>query len=189
MRVIGGKDYYDGASCGQDVTFIRTSFEVKNFLLPYFAYGLNAVSSVVFCGKVYPFWCQNGVFYYDEHEANKKYKIWLKNRRFVTHNNLNFKVVEAPETIPLGIVLATREHDMIKNAYWHKNIPIIANHAKLYMFQFYKVMNAQQAAQEIEMFVSGVLTNTRNPMVEISNIDKIKKAGFDIKQSFRHRTK
>ena len=56
--------------------------------------------------------------------------------------------------------------------------PVLADH------EFYKVLDAYQAFQEISMFISGVLGGNSPKMVEISNKDKIHKHGFD-KFSFR----
>lgn len=51
-------------------------------------------------------------------------------------------------------------------------------------YQFYKIFNAVQAFQEIQMFISGVLGNKEKEIIEISDKDKIKQHGFD-KWSFR----
>tara|TARA_R110000823_G_scaffold101636_10_gene218348 strand:+ start:2150 stop:2950 length:801 start_codon:yes stop_codon:yes gene_type:complete len=50
---------------------------------------------------------------------------------------------------------------------------------------FQRVLDSFTTFQELSMFVGGVLPRNTNEMVEISNEDKIHKAGFN-KQSFRH---
>jgi len=52
-------------------------------------------------------------------------------------------------------------------------------------WQFYKVKDAFTANQEIANYIGGVLPANANPMVELENLDKVRKAGFDVKTSFR----
>lgn len=60
------------------------------------------------------------------------------------------------------------------------------NPSNLKSIQFYKVMDAFTAFQEISMWVGGVLAGQGNKMVEITdNNMKIRKAGHDPKVSFR----
>ena len=61
--------------------------------------------------------------------------------------------------------------------------PVVIN-GTLKEFEFYRVMNAYQAFQELDMFVSGVLTQNENMTVEIADKDRIPQHGFD-KYSFR----
>ncbi|MFW6246988.1 MAG: hypothetical protein ACOC22_02310 [bacterium] len=56
-------------------------------------------------------------------------------------------------------------------------------------YQFYKVFDSFTAFQEIQMYVSGVLGVGENPMIEISDKDKITQHGFDPKWSFRKEPK
>jgi len=51
-------------------------------------------------------------------------------------------------------------------------------------YEFFKVMDAQTAFQELSMFIGGVLPRTENPIVNISDKDMLIKKGFD-KWSFR----
>lgn len=51
-------------------------------------------------------------------------------------------------------------------------------------YQFYKVFDAVQAFQEIQMFISGVLGNREKEIVEVADKYKIAQHGFD-KWSFR----
>jgi len=52
-------------------------------------------------------------------------------------------------------------------------------------YEFYKVFDSFTAFQEIQMFISGVLGIDENPIVEVSDKDKIISRGFDYKWSFR----
>ena len=56
-------------------------------------------------------------------------------------------------------------------------------------YQFYKVFDTFTAFQEIQMYISGVLGVGENPMIEISDKDKITQHGFDYKWSFRKEPK
>lgn len=52
---------------------------------------------------------------------------------------------------------------------------------------FNHLLDPYSTFQEIYMYLSGVLGNKGNPMVELSNVDRLQKAGFDKVISFRHR--
>lgn len=54
-------------------------------------------------------------------------------------------------------------------------------------FGFQDVRNAFDVNQDIARYVSGVLPAMANPMVEISDPDKVRKGGFDTKMGFRKR--
>ena len=66
-----------------------------------------------------------------------------------------------------------------ESLYW------LINSDRLKSVQFFKVFDHYAAFQEISMWVGGVLTNHGNPMVEISDIIRVEKHGFDKKKSFR----
>ncbi len=59
----------------------------------------------------------------------------------------------------------------------------IDGHLGSYGFQ--KIMDAYTVAQEISMWVNGVLPGLGKPMIEVSNDVRIEKHGFDLKTSFR----
>lgn len=61
------------------------------------------------------------------------------------------------------------------------------NGAFLKDFKFNKVFSHQQVYQELSMFIGGVLPNQGKEIIELDDKYKIQKAGFDLKQSFRHR--
>ena len=94
------------------------------------------------------------------------------------------------------------ERDDYTNSYWgttskhYSFIPVddskrmfLYDYGNLKSLDFAKVIEPYQANQEIERWVSGVLTNAGNPMINISDESKITKYGFDKKISFRHPTK
>jgi hypothetical protein len=51
--------------------------------------------------------------------------------------------------------------------------------------QFYKLFDVYSAFQTIQSYISGVLGSNENNITEVSNTDRIVKAGFDLKTSFR----
>lgn len=69
--------------------------------------------------------------------------------------------------------------------YDYDKMILIANDAGMKDLHFYKVMDAYTMNQTIAGYIGGVLTNSGNKMVEISDTHKIMKAGFDTKSSFR----
>ena len=56
----------------------------------------------------------------------------------------------------------------------------------MHTLQFFKVKDAFTANQEIAMYVGGVLPKLGSEMVELNNEERIQKAGFDLKVSFRN---
>lgn len=57
----------------------------------------------------------------------------------------------------------------------------------LLLLNFQKVVDPYTLAQEVEMYVGGVLGNTTPPPQETSDKDRLLAKGFDAKISFRHR--
>lgn len=55
-------------------------------------------------------------------------------------------------------------------------------------YEFFRVLNAFQAYQEIDMFISGSFTTPDVPMIELTEKDRIAQHGFD-KYSFKHKPK
>lgn len=60
------------------------------------------------------------------------------------------------------------------------------NSNRLREVQFFRVLDAYSAFQEIAMWVGGVLPSAGNPMVAISDVIRIEKHGFDKVTSFRN---
>lgn len=59
-----------------------------------------------------------------------------------------------------------------------------ANHALLKELAFYKCMDPATVHMRLSNYITGVLPNSRD-IVTLGNTDRIRKAGFDIKKSFR----
>lgn len=94
--------------------------------------------------------------YFIPREINDKERNWL-----ITNNTAIFMYYTTSNTLEL-----------------------ITNPVNIKACGFYKVLSPFQAYQELSMWVGGVLCGRENPMVTISNDDKIAKHGFDTK-SFR----
>jgi hypothetical protein len=62
---------------------------------------------------------------------------------------------------------------------WTTNTYLLNENASLKEIEFFKVKDVFTCFQDIYMYVSGVLNQRENPMVSISNQDKIDKHGFD----------
>jgi hypothetical protein len=65
-----------------------------------------------------------------------------------------------------------------------KSIPAQVNHACLKDVELYRRMDPSTAHMRIASFISGVLPFNK-PTLEISDRDRIRKAGFDLRTSFR----
>lgn len=66
----------------------------------------------------------------------------------------------------------------------YEALEIIKN-VNLKNLQFYKIMDAHQVYQELDMFVSNILINDDMPLSPMTDDDKILAHGFDLKVSFR----
>jgi len=66
-----------------------------------------------------------------------------------------------------------------------RNNTIFTINPNLKDYEFYKVIDAFTAFNEIEMFISGVLGTGENKIIEIDDKYKIMQHGFDYKWSFR----
>lgn len=64
--------------------------------------------------------------------------------------------------------------------------PHYQGNGTLKQYEFYRVMDAFQTYQEIDMYVSGTLTTPDAPMIELTEKDRVQQHGFD-KYSFRHK--
>ena len=69
--------------------------------------------------------------------------------------------------------------------FWKKKeVPVQVNHGCLKDLEFYRKVDPSTAHMRISSFVSGVLPFNRET-VQLSDQDRIRKAGFDLKGSFR----
>lgn len=83
-------------------------------------------------------------------------------------------------------------HDEVMNYHYETGIPVfsldeqvLTDNPCLQDLNFYRVFDFSATFQELSMFISGVLGGQSPKLVEISNADKIHKAGFN-KNSFRN---
>jgi len=65
-----------------------------------------------------------------------------------------------------------------------KRVPAQVNHARLVELELFRKMDPNTAHMRIAAFISGVLPFSR-PLLELSDRDRIRKAGFDLRHSFR----
>jgi hypothetical protein len=178
--------------------YSSNQFRVKNNDL----YTVRCIS-VIFCGKRY-----NGVHISNHIGANEIY-IWSKDK-FIEYLNEHDHYVNVSasrylyETSRKTIDTYFGKHDLTSsemNYIMENNITIMIHNGKIPLgknqsgwninsdglkdIQFYKILDAYTAFQEIEMHIGGVLPRPGNPIVVITD-DKVKaeKHGFD-KFSFR----
>jgi len=247
MRIIGGKDYYDGASYGvdNDVVFVRNQEEILfpeqdlplhiNTDLSYYSRrdrnkALNLVY-VFFAGEVYPalrvieakksFYNSNPhVGDYENIFDWSKYAWEYHNVDFIYDYDEALQIVENYSEDTMSFLGRERKKDIYEHFNYNKNItswmienrivtgllhrkssgPSIARDSKnktlryvqmwngdfMHTLQFFKVKDAFTANQEISMYVGGVLPKPGAQTVELNNEERIQKAGFDLKVSFRN---
>lgn len=165
------------------------------------------IITILFCGKLYGGiqveLSINTVFgpkifietFYDEESLLKflsKYKIVIsiedKKKSFWSSNynrtiKEQIKLRADAKFFDLAIKYMSPIIVIEEGRYSHKNT--IIKNALLKKYQFYKVIDAYQAFQEIDMFLSGVLAPENRPVTEIADKYKIQEHGFD-KWSFRN---
>jgi hypothetical protein len=71
------------------------------------------------------------------------------------------------------------EHGQPIVVYSPEDPPTLLINCELKKFSFYKVFDAYTAFQELDMFISGIMTRDGNPMAGISDKDLRDKKGFD----------
>jgi hypothetical protein len=77
---------------------------------------------------------------------------------------------------------------VIEHGLNYSAIQVYAANCTLKEYEFFRVLNAFQAYQEIDMFISGSFTTPDVPMIELTEKDRIAQHGFD-KYSFKHKPK
>ncbi len=195
MRIIGGRDYYDGAGYGVDssITFVRSSLLLpsKNTPLQYLHRNSFHVFDVVLAGSVYTGLCVNdNKFIYDQEEASifaetlpryEREYCDLSNsnarKERVKQGALENKVTTAISGIPM------RSYGNIFNSL-ETNRYVLADSDKLRAVEFYRAVPPTEAHRAISSWVGGVLPFNA-PIVQLSDKSKIQKAGFDLRTSFR----
>jgi hypothetical protein len=245
MRIIGGKDYYDGANYGIDneIVFVRNEeeilFEEKelpihiNHDIGYcsrdnYSKSLNLIYTF-FCGNVYPAlriienksdlphvsafentfdWSKyawenhkvNFIYEYDQakkvveaSDCNHSSHFLRKENKKELYEHFHFNKDLTGWTIENKIVTGYLQR--VNNRFLDAKIQDSKVKRKIYLqkwngdflndLQFYKVKDAFSANQEISMFVGGVLPKPGANIVKLDNKERIQKAGFDFKTSFR----
>lgn len=159
---------------------------------------------VGFCGKLYIGWKLYS-------ENNKKYYPMLSTDAIITkitYNNNYIKTILDPKSWhgmldddiryvlnynPIQIFrdfntpIFVYDYDYNRTyftSYHGNNNPKFFINPLLKEYKFYRVFNAVQAFQEIQMFLGGVLGNKEKEIIEIADKYKIEQHGFD-KWSFR----
>ncbi len=111
---------------------------------------------------------------------NSNFIEYFKNKHNVQIKDEHFLFLNSPivklESILVG-ALGSK-----KNAYQKVEVTKDVN---LGRYQFHKQLNAFEAYQQLENYVSTVFGMQVPKIIEVSNREKIVKAGFDLKTSFR----
>lgn len=114
-------------------------------------------------------------------------KSW-GDRKFVEDVNfiINYNAVDLCREFNSPVFVYDFDYNKTSiNKYWLGNHhPKIIINPLLKEYQFYKVFDAVQAFQEIQMFIGGVLGNKEKDIIEVADKYKIAQHGFD-KWSFR----
>lgn len=166
-----------------------------------------------FCGKIYPFikLFSHSITVNSENKRESSIvlkKIFWSAESFIEYAKEHFTCFEKStyrfwsKTDDLGsesdIKQAFKEiknESMMKELFFSFNSPIflitpgnrshkITINPILKELEFFKVKDSYSAFQDLSMYVSGVLNQSDNAMIKISDADKIHKHGFD-KWSFR----
>jgi hypothetical protein len=220
MKIIGGRDYYDGAGFGVDeaIIFVRKEFETRDHpfdLKPRVRYHHNKSNFyyhfVIVAGKIYPAMSEVRAKK-DNFQFDGFYTVWhydvdialscLKNafrkddrkhirrarmERFsedvrqhfsqkVDHKHLTDWIIE--NRVVTGLVSYERRDDISGDTVLRANISTLSD------LEFFRVLDPATIHMEISNFIGGVLPHSTET-IELKDIDRIRKAGFDTKSSFR----
>jgi hypothetical protein len=146
-------------------------------------------------------------FFYDGRAAMERLEasLWFQKARKTTQDRARTEMhdhfhTQKPEwkdwLARYGIVIGVmhrvenkkdRAHESEFGFDHHLGVRTLINSACLKDVRFQDVLDPFTLNQNIARYVSGVLPAMANPMVEISDPDKIKKGGFDPKMGFRKR--
>jgi len=206
MRIIGGRDYYDGAGYGFDSTvhFVRKPTLLETSPLVYYTRGVVSGTltrfDVVVAGELYPCivhtkssYNPSSTYYYTadsltaiEHLFPKYY--YAKNEFTLDVSDAHREEVRSwalenkVTTAISGVEELSGRFSIHSN--WTRKHGTLVNGDFLKTVEFYRVLQPAEAHRAIASWVSGVLPFNA-PTVEISDRSKIIKAGFDIRTSFR----
>lgn len=201
MRIINGYDYYDAANFfSHEPVYVRRNFTVKDAAdfptNPHFLRVLDFHRAVyvIFCGVLYSGievllgsygkYKKSTIWDFDTYKKqkdNKQYSAIMKN--YFTPIDCRDFCIRRKITIAIG-----RSRIMPPHVEWILEPYGIYGDSyspSLKGLDFYKVIPPQQACQEIEMWIGGVLTNNPDPPQIVDEKIRIAKRGFDSKTSFR----
>lgn len=168
--------------------------------------------AIVFCGKIYRFVelrCGKAEFTFNPYsypttlvydyssmvDALKKLcsEIYPKDPEALYKNTIVdfpdeefFKVVDTNLNIERKCPIIYQKSGVLYEGHEPTEYTCILNPC-LKDYDFFKVKDAFTTYMELDMYMSGVLSNSGNDMVTISDTDKIHKHGFDYKYGFRTR--
>ena len=184
----------------------KSRWNDNNQLIQHFSYNNKSTKYtdashfiVGFCGKLYlgfKMYYKNQISpYYTETLVDYTYDV----EEFKTHFNQRWSFADFDEFVEY-----VKNYDCV-DVHRELNTPIFIFDMNMLMkhgrdehfiinpilkdYQFYNVFDTFTAFQEIQMYISGVLGVGENPMIEISDKDKITQHGFDYKWSFRKEPK
>lgn len=160
-------------------------------------YSVDAVLGYIgFCGYLYPYAkVKDRTFYNAEDLMNfiKDLGVEEKTSRFISSVYLHLNYRKEVENF------FNKKPSILSNLFHEHNCPVFnyelgKENDRLFVnpslkeMKFMTIKDPYQAYQDISTFVSGVLNNKENPMILISDTDKLAKHGFD-KWSFRKKGK
>jgi len=164
----------------------------------------NSFFVIGFCGKLYLGW---RMFYNVKkfnpelgiHEDIPKFKIiygfdnvsddlnnsrWGKNLYDTVQYVLTYDPIEIFRTVNAPVFIYDSGIDLNYNTYLSNKKSVFIINPVLKDYEFYKVVDAFTAFQEIQMFIAGVLGIGEKEIIEVEDKYKIPQHGFD-KWSFR----
>lgn len=187
------------------------TYDVRKYSSLYYNEQLVSVIKpfiIGFCGKLYPAYVirvefkdhlgynlQQPIIVFSMDEFKNIYDK-LDGRTYVAQNKWElakvidffafFKEKEYPELfikhrIPVFVVDYGTSLDSYDP---HKSECIIFN-PRLQDYGFYRIFDAVQANQEIQMYLQNVLCSHEKEVIQISDLNRLKQHGFDAKWSFR----
>lgn len=206
------QDYYDGGAVN-GIDTERMYLRLTKGETTATRFDMHGLEVIGFCGKIYPFvnfsskifsdWTRHPKDYtlygedailYDFKEGNRRdvfvksearptFGFNLRREEFIRslENNVFLKGLFLEYKTPIFHFKAVSEYHWRRGSEHELTI-----NPKLSDFAFYKVKPTIEAFQEIEMYVSNVLTNTESAVMPVgSDLDILKGKGFDPKFSFR----
>jgi hypothetical protein len=174
--------------------FTMDSFKINKF------YFLNFL--ILFCGKLYKGFrvCDEQTkFFYNIDDIENFILNNIKDKKIIDNFYRSYFLTSTYKK--LKNYLSDQGKDFDLNIFQKHNSPIIAFENRDYTnnyyqiinpnlkyFEFFKIHDVYSTYQQINMFVSGVLTNTEKEIPKISDELKLQSKGFD-KWSFRKKGK